>query len=312
MQSPIFSIITPTYKRPALICRNIRSVINQTYSDYEHIIVGDNCDDDDDTAKQISCFNDERIIFLKNERAKGPAGAYNTGILKSRGRFLLFLDDDDEYYPEFLDRMLYSFSKVKSDVGFIWSGIMLIKQDINRQKFSKIIWPEKIISTEKGIACATSIGNGFGLCIRREAQDKIGFYNENLKLGSDTDYLIRLVMNYTFSIIPEVLVKIYCNNENQLTAETNDHERIRVKEIILKKYDAFLREHPKVYNIQYSGYADLCYKQDLYQKGRKAMLSALTAQPLRIKNYFDFFSYELTGKNFGSTSLGKSIKLLIG
>jgi glycosyltransferase involved in cell wall biosynthesis len=305
MQYPVFSIITPTYKRPALLCRNIRSVINQTFPDYEHIIV----DDDDnigETGKAVSQFNDSRIRFLKNERSKGPAGAYNTGIINSKGRFLLFLDDDDEYYPEFLERMYRTFS-AKPNVGFIWSGIMLVKESDTGSKSSEVIWPENIISTEKGIAIATSIGNGFGLCVRREVQDKIGLYDENLRVGSDTDFMIRLAMNYSFSVIPEVLVKIYSHGYNQLTSDANNYERIKVKEIILEKYKAFFHNHTRTLILQYCGYANLCYKMRLYKKGRKAMLSVIKIQPFRIRNFADFFSYELSGKSFVNSSFGKTI-----
>ncbi len=90
-KDPVFSIITPTFRRYDLLRRNVKSVQNQTFKDYEHIIVDDG--NDDRTARFIEDTSDKRIIYIKHERSKGAAASYNSGILKSRGYLILFLDD---------------------------------------------------------------------------------------------------------------------------------------------------------------------------------------------------------------------------
>ena len=84
MSTPVFSIITPTFRRPLLLKRNILSVKNQTFENYEHIIIDDA--NDSETASIINEFEDKRIIFHQHETPKGAAGSYNTGIKLSRGQ----------------------------------------------------------------------------------------------------------------------------------------------------------------------------------------------------------------------------------
>jgi len=157
---PRYSIITPTCKRPELLKRNIRSVLCQTFKDYEHIIVDDTGDLD------ISAFNDEfsdqRLIFIRNSRSKGAAGAYNSGIIKSRGKYITFLDDDDEYMPHFLEKMYSLFLKSDKDPGFAWSGISRIKDTSSGEvTLFTLSWPSSFSNKEDGLVAATSIGKMF-------------------------------------------------------------------------------------------------------------------------------------------------------
>ena len=307
---PRYSIITPTCKRPELLKRNIRSVLCQTFKDYEHIIVDDAGDLD------ISAFNDEfsdqRLIFIRNSRSKGAAGAYNSGIIKSRGEFILFLDDDDEYKPDFLEKMDLLFAKSENNPGFAWSGIARIKDtpDGETEEVS-LIWSSCFKDKEKGLIAATSIGNGFGVCVRRKCFDKVGLYDETLKVSEDTDFLFRLAQNYDFQTIPEILVKIHKHGMTQLTRNENFRERIVGKEIILERYNEVLKDYPKLFSVHWNAYADLCYKSGLKKKARKAIFSIMKNSPSRILTYVDLVAFELTRNNFMNTYCGKAVKWIL-
>ncbi|HUX95606.1 MAG TPA: glycosyltransferase [Bacteroidales bacterium] len=308
-ENPLFSIITPTFKRPEFLARNIRSVINQTYNTFEHIIIDDA--NDSTTEKLIDSFGDERIKLVKHEKSKGAAASYNSGLRKSCGKFVLFLDDDDEYMPFFLEKMHKCFISEDMELGFVWSGISKIEDtDDGEIALYSRVWPGDFSKKENGIIAATSIGNGFGLCVRRECFGKIGFYDESLKIGEDTDLLFRLTMNFKFKTIPDVLVKIHQHKFNQLTGEENYLDKIRGMEIILERYRDFLKQYPKVFAVHYSAYARLCYRYKLNKNGRAAIAEIVLNQPANIKTYFNFISYELTGKSISDTFFGKTINLL--
>lgn len=304
---PLFSIITPTLRRPALLHRNLLSVSNQTLSDYEHIIIDDASDDE--TPDIVKAFESKRVKFLRHAEQRGAAACYNTGIKKSTGRYICFLDDDDEYLPDFLERMNSAFSMTDSKVGFIWTGIIrVLDTDEGERSISTIIWPSKFSEREKGLSAATSIGNGFGLCVRRECIDDNGLLDEKLFVCSDTDYLFRLATKYNFQTIPRALVKIHQHNLSQLTGNKNDLERIRAKEIILERYNDLFEKYILLHLVHYNGYANLCYKSGLKKKGRKAIWAMIRMRPLRILTYSDFFAFELTGRNAGNTFIGKNLK----
>ena len=293
---PVFSIITPTSRRPFLLRRTILSVINQSYSNYEHIIVDDA--NDPDTERLVNEFGDERIVFYRHMSPKGAAGGYNSGINISKGQYILFLDDDDEYLPSFLEKMYNHFLNTSPDVGFVWAGISRILDSENGEKllFSRI-WPSRFPDKEVGMVEATSIGNGFGLCVRKECIDAIGLYDESLMIGEDTDFLFRLVRLYDFETIPEVLVKIHHHGPSQLTDKKNFLIRLELKEKILKRYKDLLELYPELYFVHYKTVVDLCYKLNLKKKGRQNMFSIIKNSSFRFINFADLFFYELLGKS---------------
>jgi glycosyltransferase involved in cell wall biosynthesis len=296
MANPVFSIITPTCQRPLLLQRTILSVTQQTFKNYEHIIIDDA--NDNETVQLVNRLGDKRIILKHHKNPKGANGGYNTGINASRGQFILFLDDDDEYLPTFLEKMFNFFLKSDKKLGFAWTGIARIKDtDIGEKFLLSRIWPSQFSSKEQGLVEATSIGNGFGVCVRKECINTTGLYDESMVAGGDTDFLFRLAINFDFGTIPEVLVKIHQHRDTQLTDDRYYKMRIAAKEKILKRYHDFLSQNPAVYYIHYKTYADLCYKWKLRQKGRKAMFSVIKNTSFRFLNFMDLFFYELSGKD---------------
>jgi glycosyltransferase involved in cell wall biosynthesis len=192
---PVFSIITPTFQRPTLLRRALQSVSAQTFKDYEHIIVDDS--NELHTNQIIEEFKDERIILYKHSEQRGAAGGYNSGLKLARGEYILFLDDDDEYLPEFLNTVYNFFLTTGSEIGFVWSGISIVK-DTERGEVEVLnkVWPASFPDRQSELVAATTIGNGYGVCIRKECIEKTGLYDESIKMGQDADFLFRLVRHY--------------------------------------------------------------------------------------------------------------------
>ncbi|MGE5458064.1 MAG: glycosyltransferase family 2 protein [Methanococcaceae archaeon] len=308
--NPVFSIITPTFRRPEMLKRNIRSVLSQTYGNYEHIIVDDG--NDPETDMIVRSFGDERVRLLKHNLPKGAAASYNTGMKAAKGEFISFLDDDDEYMQEYFEKIIAQFS-TSSEIGFIWTGIERVndREDGSEYIIRKVVWPAIFTDFETGMASATSIGNGYGVCIRKKCLNEIGYYDEELLVGEDTDFLFRLAANYKFATIPEILVRIHSHERDQLTGKQNFSKRIEGKETILKRYKVVLKQYPKVFITHNYGYATLCYESGLKSKGRDALLSVIGKDPFRLIWYLDLLSFETTSYAFGSTRLGLKIKSLI-
>lgn len=128
----LISIVMPTYKRSDMIGRAIESILNQTYTNFEIIIVDDN--DETSVERQETEENlkpyilNEKIKYIKHKKNLGGSQARNTGIEIASGKYITFLDDDDEYYPEKLEKQ-YDFYKdnFPCDEGFINSQIDVYK-----------------------------------------------------------------------------------------------------------------------------------------------------------------------------------------
>ena len=98
---PKVTVIIPTFNRSHLIRRSVESVLNQTYKNFELIIVDDASTDD--TVSSISRLEDDRIKIIRHKRNTGAPKARNSGISASMGEYIALLDDDDEWLPHKLE-----------------------------------------------------------------------------------------------------------------------------------------------------------------------------------------------------------------
>lgn len=287
--------------------RNINSILNQTFGNFEHIIVDDNSDPE--TEKIVESFNDDRILLLKHDRCKGASAAYNTGLKASRGEFITFLDDDDEYLPEYLEKIFKHFSVVSEEIGFIWTGIERINYYEHEEKMIEVIsWKTKFSIKDDAMTAASSIGNGFGLCIRRKCIEKTGFYDEKLNVCCDTDFLIRLAECFNCETLPEILVRVHSHRMQCLTNATRDKERIATREILFERYRELFDAYPNMYFTHLKSFGELCYLSGYQSKGRNAFFNLIKKYPMRIRVYIELISLEFTKKSFADTITGNFIR----
>ena len=115
MNYPFFSVIIPTYNRADTIQASIKSVLNQTFENHELIVVDDG--GTDNTEKIVTGFQDNRIKYIYQPNS-GVSQARNTGAAHARGRYLLFLDSDDSFTPQYLEKLNEEFLQGRFVIGF--------------------------------------------------------------------------------------------------------------------------------------------------------------------------------------------------
>lgn len=114
----LVSIVVPVYNAGAFIEKTIQMVLAQTYTEWELLLVDDASSDDGRSRIEAYCQRDERIRLLVKERNEGAAQARNTGIENAKGRYLAFLDADDIWFPEKLERELHFMEKKDAAFAF--------------------------------------------------------------------------------------------------------------------------------------------------------------------------------------------------
>lgn len=114
IMNELVSIIMPSYNTASFISKTIESVLNQTYKNWELLIV-DDCSTDD-TDEIVSKYNDKRIVYLKNEKNSGAAISRNRALRNAKGKWIAFLDSDDLWHPTKLEKQI-KFMK-KMDISF--------------------------------------------------------------------------------------------------------------------------------------------------------------------------------------------------
>jgi glycosyltransferase involved in cell wall biosynthesis len=123
--APFFSIIIPTYNRADLLGVAIESVLKQTFTDWELLIVDDGSTDN--TAEVVKGFADARIKYIYQTNAERSA-ARNNGIAQSTGRYICFLDSDDYYLPDRLALLYNEMARRQWPVGMFYTGLLLEKE----------------------------------------------------------------------------------------------------------------------------------------------------------------------------------------
>ena len=142
MEEELVSIIMPSYNTGKFIEKTINSVINQTYNNWELIIV-DDCSNDN-TDEIVKSINDSRIVYLKNERNSGAAVSRNKALKEAKGRWIAFLDSDDLWKKDKLEKQI-DFMK---ENNYYFSYTNYIEIDENDNSNGKIITgPKRITKT---------------------------------------------------------------------------------------------------------------------------------------------------------------------
>ncbi len=133
------SVILPTFNRAHLICEAIDSILNQTYRDFEIIVVDDGSTDN--TTEVLQRYSD-RITYIKQEN-KGPGDARNRGIAEAKGEYIAFLDSDDIWFKDKLELQVAVMEKLP-EIGFLCSDFCILKDGEENNHYGLRAWHKKI------------------------------------------------------------------------------------------------------------------------------------------------------------------------
>lgn len=129
MYNNLISIITPSYNSEKFISKTIESVLSQTYTNWEMIIVDDCSPDNSNEIIEEYCKKDSRVKLIKLEKNSGPARARNTAIKEAKGRYIAFLDADDLWLPDKLEKQIKFMNE--NNLSFTYSAYKLIDEEDN-------------------------------------------------------------------------------------------------------------------------------------------------------------------------------------
>lgn len=231
------SIITRTKDRPILLERAVKSVIHQSFADWEHVIVNDggNPDNVNMIVAQFSTEYAGRIKVIHNPTSVGMEEASNIGIRDSAGEYLVIHDDDDSWDNMFLLEMLETIEKERKKNAHI-RGIACQSMRIDEQIEGNEV---KILKTKpynpKLLAASLlemSGSNQFppiSFIFARKAAEEIGLFNKDLEVLGDWDFHLRFLKQYDIAILPKVLANYHHRKitdgsyGNSVTAAQNKH-----------------------------------------------------------------------------------------
>ncbi len=298
MQNPFFSIILPTYNRAHMIGKAIESVLAQTYTNWELLIVDDGSVDN--TRQVVEVYGDSRINYIYQQNAERSA-ARNNGIAHAKGQYVCFIDSDDYFLLNHLQEFI---NNLDSNPGVdMLFGLNVIDRN-------------GILTNEddrKSVADYSSIEEYFimnpvrvaAVCIKRQVLLENKF-DLNIRIGEDTELWVRIAAKH--KIIPiRAFTQVYLMHDDQTISKANYEVSIQHNDCLRvifkfddknnKKITTELRKQALAYGYFKLGQAYLFSKK--YFKGVLALLISVFYEPgdrLKEKIYL-MYSYSIIGPN---------------
>jgi glycosyltransferase involved in cell wall biosynthesis len=217
-----FSIIIPTYNRIDLLERALESVNQQTYQNFEIIVVNDN--PADRSSIDILAKKFDKLAVIHHTHPKGASAARNSGILKSSGELIAFLDDDDLWLPQKLSAHLREHQQ-HPIVGLVYSDCQYVYNNpLIKDRIPAIKPPLNIL---KAMARAEFCPPTSSIVsVKRECVEKCGLFDEELGGGfEDWDLWFRIAHVFEFSHVPKVLVHYRHHLGDRLSQNANNRRK---------------------------------------------------------------------------------------
>lgn len=252
---PTVSIIIPTYNRAGILPRAIDSVINQTFEDFELIVVDDASTDG--TAAVVDEYDDERITYICHETNAGNGTARNTGISNSTGTYVAFLDDDDVWLPTKLERQVAVFEQSPQSVGLVYCWMNYYHGDELIERRHPTLQGDIL----REMLDKNAITSASTIMVRRTAIDTVGKFDTDIPRGVDTDFIRRIAKAYQVEYVPEVLVEYNTGHEYDRVSDFDEsglRAAIEGSKAKFEKFPAAFEQYPEM-KASTLAYIGACY-----------------------------------------------------
>lgn len=242
------SVIIPTYNRSNYVQQAVESVLNQTYNDYEILVIDDGSTDD--TKRLLEKYADRiKYVYQTNQKV---GAARNNGIRHAQGKYIAFLDSDDLWLPQKLERDVAYF-EANPQVGLVYSNVIYFSDEganlyTRRMKSPSGDVLEKII-IDNFVVTSTVV-------VKRECLDRVGLFNEDLDLASSEDWemWVRVASQYPLGYISEASTKSRIHHSKLMgNPEGMERSILRGLEIIWTNENLL----PRISHLKNRSYASL-------------------------------------------------------
>jgi len=243
--SPRFTVIVPTYRRVELLTQALASVAAQTFTDYEVIVVDD--DPGASAADTVTTFAklhpDIVVEYFLNDHASGGAGTRNAGLARASGAWIAFLDDDDTWFPDKLERVndLISASN-DPDLALVYTGN--VKYDFDEQKATQANPPRYRGNLLQRVLYENVIGGMSVAVVRRSLLLEIGGHDERFESLQDMELYVRVAERGTFDFVEQPLVRIRVSPRVRITF--NPRKKLQGARLFEEKYAHLMAGSPRL------------------------------------------------------------------
>jgi glycosyltransferase involved in cell wall biosynthesis len=288
----LVSVVIPTYDRIEFLPTAIRSVLNQSYEPIELIVI-DDCSPESPRRIVEEILEDRlaSVVFIEHETNRGASAARNTGIEHASGQLIAFLDDDDWWEGDKIERQVAAFTRADEAVGVVCTGIRSVDSDGSTITVRDVDCNGDVT---KDLLCGTQVPLP-SIMVRRRVLDHAGEFDEEMNSYEDTEWTVRLSRHCEFRSIPDPLV-ISLRDDAEHEQLTDDFETKRAESYprfvekcrpIAAKYGPLYERKMLAFSRFRLGYAALGSGQ--YAHARKYFKRAVATWPFE----YSFYPYML-------------------
>lgn len=281
------SVIIPTYNSEKYLKKAVDSVLSQTYQDLELIIVDDGSVDN--TRKLVESINDSRIKYIYQENA-GPSAARNNGIINSTGDYIAFLDADDIWPFDKIEKQVNIINKY-NDLALVHCGLEFILEGENIRYFKKfknysknVLLKKLLIDYDNVIPYPSSV------LLKKSLLNETGLFDTSIVCGEDWDLWIRLAQKGNFYCINELTVIKYTpisSITSTIKLEKTESDHITT----LNKFFNNLDNSKELLNLKPKAFASIYYNLALAYFYRNNYGSDINQIIKLLRKSFDFSQF---------------------
>lgn len=230
----LVSVITPTYKTSGNLIESIESVLAQTYKDVEVIVIDDNDPSSGYRSKTEALMakydHINNVVYIKHQSNKNGAAARNTGIKASKGEFIAFLDDDDTFLPDKLEKQL-NYLESHPEMDAVYGFVQIDGQAVVTHPYEgNAVIP---------LLCERTRMFTSALMFRREAIDAIGGFDESFRRHQDFELMIKFFLHgFKVGCIQEVVTDYKAGGGNHLHGKALEN----LKDKYLLQFESAINE----------------------------------------------------------------------
>lgn len=276
-EHPLITVVIPTYKRIKKLNRAINSVYNQTYDNIELIIVNDDPNSNIDNLIDLK----KNVIIINHKQNQGPSVARNSGIQRAKGDYIAFLDNDDFFLNNKIERMVNTMKSLSNEWVGVYSWYFEEKSGVVIRSYA-----EGDLSLPL-LKCNIFLAGGSSLLLKLETVKAIGGFNPSFRIFEDWEFILRICKMGKIKLITEPLFVVDTSDQHQSNISPEKHLESRLKYLktlspLINSYGIKLSK--QIHTTQYLRVAYHFLQERKILIGLKLMYKIFKYSPL------DFFS----------------------
>lgn len=272
---PTVSVIIPTYNRGRTIVRAVRSAFNQTIGEIEVIVVDDASDDD--TISILGELDNPQLNVVQHAENRGGSAARNTGIDAADGKYIAFLDSDDEWKPTKLEYQVDCIESRSTEWVAVYCGWEQIRDSRVSQLVDKFATRETGLEGSENISRKlllreTALGGASTLLVRRDVANNLDGFDEEFQRHQDWEFILRLLEKGKLAYVDKSLVRKYDTGKPSCKKAMKASERYREKfqtQISLLEQSGYDVHGRHDFNL-----AKYCFSEGKFRQGSELLLNS--------------------------------------